>query len=135
MPHLSENELMFLDTSSDEVIDSCTLHGEDALSGKTMVVKSGVSPVLPEPLSSGDPSPGTSDGERKCSDQGWAGGHGRTQTWRWEWGLGNASGEEVLFMLSPGGQVGIVVKGWECGSERFLAEGTAYAKVQRGESG
>lgn len=56
MPHLSENEFILLGTSSEEVIHSIasTLHWEDALSGRTMVLKTGMSPVFMEPLSSGD---------------------------------------------------------------------------------
>lgn len=55
-PLLSENEFILLGTSSEGASHSITstLHWEDALSGGTMVLKTGMFPVLTEPLSSGD---------------------------------------------------------------------------------
>ena len=134
----AENEVVFLATSSDNVIRS--LYQRPLCRGRHPVWgdKGGQDTYIPSvhrAMSSGGLGQCTSNSGNKCSDRK------GLSTWRhqsgafqpdWELGeaVGKLLGEEVLFKLVARGWAGI-----NCEGELLLAQGIAYAKVQRGESG
>ena len=134
----AENEVVFLATSSDSVIRSlnqCPLCRGRHPSGETKVVKTHTSLVFTElcPVEAWDNEPaivGISAVIGKVIGT-WRHQLGASQP-DWELGevVGKLLGEEVLFKLVARGWAGI-----NCEGELLLAQGIAYAKVQRGESG